>query len=170
MPELLAAMLTVRTAALEAEEQHPDALDALAPQTRQSGINLVHYIAIRQLDLRREQRSLARLGLSSLGRAEPHVLATIDAVIARLAAEVPGSELPDDLGRRGPSADEASRLLEEHTLASLGPTVGARNTRLMVTLPTEAAHDSQLVDRFIGSGMSIAGSTLPTTTWSVGVG
>ncbi len=156
MPELLAAMLTVRTAALEAEEQHADALDALAPQTRQSGINLVHYIAIRQLDLRREQRSLARLGLSSLGRAEPHVLATIDAVIARLAAEVPGSELPDDLGRRGPSADEASRLLEEHTLASLGPTVGDRNTRLMVTLPTEAAHDSQLVDRFIGSGMSIA--------------
>ena len=156
VPELLAAMLTVRATAVEAEAQRADALDALAPQTRPSGANLVHYIAIRQLDLRREQRSLARLGLSSLGRAEPHVLATIDAVIARLAAEVPGSELPDDLGRRGPSAGEASRLLEEHTLTSLGPTVGDRNTRLMVTLPTEAAHDSQLVDRFVGSGMSIA--------------
>ena len=156
VPELLSSMLKVRGVALEAEARHADSLDSLPLETRQSGINLVHYITIRQLDLRREQRSLARLGLSSLGRAEPHVLATIDAVIARLAAEVPRARLPDDLGRRGPSADEASRLLEEHTLASLGPRVGDRNTRLMVTLPTEAAHDSGLVDRFISSGMSIA--------------
>lgn len=156
VPELLTAMLAVRQVALDAEDGHADLLDALPPQTRPSGVNLVHYIAIRQLDLRREQRSLARLGLSSLGRAEPHVLATIDAVIERLAAEVPQALVPDDLGQRGPRAAEASHLLEEHTLASLGPTVGDRKTRLMVTLPSEAAHDPDLVDRLIRSGMSIA--------------
>jgi pyruvate kinase len=155
-PELLAAMLRVRSAAVAAEDERAELVAALPDGTRASGSNLVHYLAIRQLDLRREQRSLARLGLSSLGRAEPHVLATIDATITRLAAEVPDRDLPSDLGRRGPTADDARRLLETHTVAAVGPTVGERDTRLMVTLPTEAATDESFVDRLVASGMSIA--------------
>jgi hypothetical protein len=38
-----------------------------------SAVNLAHYWAIRQGDLRELQRQLAAFGLSSLGRCEPHV-------------------------------------------------------------------------------------------------
>lgn len=48
---------------------------------RDSARNLVHYLALRRHDLRPLQLRLAALGLSSLGRTESHVLATVDAVL-----------------------------------------------------------------------------------------
>jgi pyruvate kinase len=48
---------------------------------RDSARNLLHYLALRRRDLRPLQLRLASLGLSSLGRAESHVLATVDAVL-----------------------------------------------------------------------------------------
>ena len=47
-------------------------------------MNLTHYLALRQSDERSLQRKLGRLGLSSLGRCEPHVLATVESVRAAL--------------------------------------------------------------------------------------
>src|SRR5262245_65017448 len=51
---------------------------------RKSARNLVHYLGLRRQDLRRLQDELATRGLSSLGRAESHVLANLDAVLATL--------------------------------------------------------------------------------------
>ncbi len=48
---------------------------------RDSARNLLHYLALRRRDLRPLQFSLAALGLSSLGRAESHVLGTVDTVL-----------------------------------------------------------------------------------------
>jgi hypothetical protein len=47
---------------------------------------LRHDLALRRHDLRPMQLRLAALGLSSLGRAESHVLATVDAVLGVLLA------------------------------------------------------------------------------------
>ena len=49
-----------------------------------SATNLAAYIALRRHDLRPIQGYLAALGLSSLGRCEGHVMATLDAVIHAL--------------------------------------------------------------------------------------
>src|SRR5262245_41564465 len=54
------------------------------PNYAESQRNLLHYIALRSHDLRPLQHELAVLGLSSLGRMESHVLASIDAVVTAL--------------------------------------------------------------------------------------
>ncbi len=53
---------------------------------QESAVNLSHYVALRQLDLRPLQADLAPLGLSSLGHCEGRVLPTLDAIIANLEA------------------------------------------------------------------------------------
>ena len=52
----------------------------LIPQARVSARNFLHYLALRQVDLKPTQDDLMRLGLSSLGRMEAHVMATLQAV------------------------------------------------------------------------------------------
>ena len=47
----------------------------------ESARNLLHYVAFRRHDLCPVQGRLATLGLSSLGRAESHVLGCVDAVL-----------------------------------------------------------------------------------------
>jgi pyruvate kinase len=71
----------LRRAALAAEQEFACELNAAAPSMRESARNLVHYLAVRRHDVRELQDDLARLGLSSLGRLEAHVLASLHAVL-----------------------------------------------------------------------------------------
>src|SRR4029079_17141327 len=61
-------------------------LTGVAPEHRSSARNMVHYWAIRQCDLRDLQATLASHGLSSLGRSEPHVEATLLRVRSAICA------------------------------------------------------------------------------------
>ena len=56
-------------------------LASIHPNFQHSARNLLQYLALRRRDLRPLQEELAQLGLSSLGRSESHVLATIDTVL-----------------------------------------------------------------------------------------
>ena len=58
--------------ALEAEMG--PAIASVPASHGESARNLVHYVALRQRDLRDLQEQLSRYGLSSLGRSESHVL------------------------------------------------------------------------------------------------
>ena len=49
-----------------------------------SANNLMHYLALRSHDIRELQAQLATLGLSSLGRTEPHVIGALQAVMEAL--------------------------------------------------------------------------------------
>ena len=74
-------------------------IERAAPECRASARNLIHYLAVRQHDLRELQRGLARLGLSSLGRMEANVLPTLNAVLLalyRLAGETSSAEVESD--------------------------------------------------------------------------
>jgi pyruvate kinase len=66
----------LRRAALAAEQELSAELDLVAPSMRESAYNLVHYLSVRRHDVRELQDDLARLGLSSLGRMEAHVMAS----------------------------------------------------------------------------------------------
>ena len=128
--------------------------DAVAPENHASAVNLVHYWAVRQLDLRDLQARLARLGLSSLGRSESHVQATLQVVAAAVAA-LQGA--PHDAP--GPAAvpfGAGARILERHAAELLGPVPADNAARIMVTLPSEAAVDRRLVERLVQRGMDIA--------------
>ena len=119
-----------------------------------SARNLAHYLALRRHDLRDLQVRLMPWGLSSLGRCEARVLPTLNAVAAALAAL--GSE-------GGPEAEpdteaffRGHELLGAHTEAMLGPTPPNRAVRIMVTLPSQAAHAYELVQGLVSGGMDVA--------------
>ena len=82
---LLADLRALRADLLRAEERSSASLTGIHPSYAASARNLVHYLAFRRHDLRALQARLTRHGLSSLGRAEAHVLATVEAVIRTLA-------------------------------------------------------------------------------------
>jgi pyruvate kinase len=119
---------------------------------RDSARNLLHYLVLRRRDLRPLQLRLAAFGLSSLGRAEPHVLATVDAVLEvlhRLAGR-PWQPAP---GEKPVDFATGRRLLAEHTHSLFGPSTPGRGVRIMVTMPSEAADDYSLVHNLLRQGM-----------------
>ena len=98
-------------------------LEAVPPEFQASASNLIHYLALRRHDLRALQPRLAALGLSSLGRSEAHVLASVDAVrVALHALDRCGH------GQTTAGADTTSQqeLLAAHTQALLGPAPARR--------------------------------------------
>jgi pyruvate kinase len=112
-------------------------------------------VEARRLDLRGLQQRLARMGLSSLGRAETHVLANVDKVLGLLHLLAGRPWAPRDASEPT-GMGRAQRLLDRHTAALLGPEPTERRVRVMVTLPREAAHDAARVDALVQSGMDVA--------------
>ncbi|AOZ68648.1 pyruvate kinase [Rhodobacter xanthinilyticus] len=128
--------------------EHWDAL-ILRPEFMASARNLADYLALRRGDLVPFQAPLASLGLSSLGRAESHVRASVDAVLASLAliggegaAEYP----PVEIFAAGPARLAARR---DHLF---GARRGAPATRVMVTLPSDAAEGPELIGALLAAG------------------
>lgn len=152
----LRAVEELRRSALGLEADFAGTLAGTDPLRRESLRNLLHYLAVRRHDLRQLQYALARLGLSSLGRMESHVLASLDAVLDALH-RLAGRPAPADLGRRTPvDFDTGRAILAEQAAAVLGPARRRGPTRIMVTLPSEAATDASLVADLIDEGMQIA--------------
>ena len=128
-------------------------LEEVHPNYRDSARNLLQYLALRRRDIRPLQIKLAAMGLSSLGRAESHVLASIDAVIGVLDGMLHRE-------RQVPSQEDAvldfeggARLLARHTDTLLGPAPAHRSVRIMVTMPSEAADDGRIVHDLLERGM-----------------
>jgi pyruvate kinase len=112
--------------------------------------NMHAYLALRGHDNRALQVALAPLGLSSLGRSEAHVLATLEQVLA----------IVEGLAAGAPTAatafDESSALLHRRAGSLFGEVRPDRDTRIMVTLPSDAAVDRDLVSSFAAAGMDCA--------------
>jgi pyruvate kinase len=114
-----------------------------------SAINLANYLAFRKADIRPLQSELSALGLSSLGRCEAQVLASLDAVLASLA-QIAG--IADHPHPPRSVFLEGKSLLHERQAAIFGRDPGGPLTRIMVTLPTEAATDPDLIRKLIAEG------------------
>jgi len=117
--------------AQQAERKRADWLE-LPSERQPSAENLLHYLALRSHDLRPLQDQLARLGLSSLGRAEAHVMASIDAVLHNLY-RLSGEQLttPDETDAHD-AFDAGARLLDRNTIRLLGDHPPGRRTHIMV--------------------------------------
>jgi len=123
---------------------------------RASAANLAAYLALRRHDLRSLQRFLASLGLSSLGRCEGHVKATLDAVTLALQ-RIAGKRVALHRLTGAAQAIERDRvLLKRHTNQLLGKPPARRWTRFMVTLPSETADDYGFVRDALRAGMNLA--------------
>ena len=143
----------LRTSLIELADKAVGSAEAIHPHFRDSARNLVHYLALRQRDLRPLQARLAELGLSSLGRSEAHVLASVDAVL-NVLHRIAGRPAPGQAGPAPIGFEAGTHLLNGHTEALLGETPVGRNVRIMVTMPAEAALDYQLVHDLLAGGMN----------------
>jgi pyruvate kinase len=152
---LIGELRTLRATMVGLAHRHPERITASDPAHAASALNLMHYLALRRVDIRSLQSRLAMLGLSSLGRSEPHVLASVDKVLGLLhaIAGLPWRALQEDEpvgARRGPA------LLERNAVTLFGPAPEGRRVRIMVTLPSEAAADPGLAASLVAAGMDIA--------------
>ncbi len=140
---------------LAVEEEFTESLARIPAKRRASARNLVHYLALRRQDLRRLQSDLALSGLSSLGRCEAHVLASVDGLRESLWAmrgkrrALPVDDVPVN-HQSGP------RILAHQAEMVFGPSPSTRDARIMVTLPGEAAGDPALIERLFAAGIDLA--------------
>lgn len=142
--------LYARCLALERSHASEDGAPAASPSAR----NLLHYLALRQQDLRDLQADLAEYGLSSLGRSEAHTLATLDAVLAALLRMRGRTRAP----RRTPppvTFHSGPEILRVNAAHLLGPAPPERAVRIMVTMPSEAAASYALVRDLVAAGMDV---------------
>ena len=152
---LIDQLMALRQTLLEREKAYKKKLKNVLPEYRQSARNLVHYLTLRRVDLREMQEQLAWLGLSSLGRSESHVLANLDKVLG-LLHRLTGQPWQDKSDEEPNGSVSGRDLLKKHTLQLLGQAPAKRAVRIMVTLPSEAAVDFNLVRDLVDAGMDLA--------------
>ncbi|MEX3600369.1 pyruvate kinase [Kocuria carniphila] len=137
-----------------------DRINRVLPRHRWSAVNLVDYAAVRSQDVRQLQSDLSDLGLSSLGRMEAGVEDHLKAVLLSLAAVAerpePNLDMLDVGIEPGEGHGSGQDILERNAVQLLGRSPEGRETRIMVTLPSEAAADAALVRDMVAAGMNVA--------------
>ncbi|HVN90189.1 MAG TPA: pyruvate kinase [Candidatus Binataceae bacterium] len=128
-------------------------LSKLDQRWRVSADNLLHYLALRHRDIRQLQEDLAERGLSSLGRSEAHVVATIDSVLQALD-HLGGVPAQSRETTDYPTYKEGLELLATNTSSLLGPPPTGRRVRIMVTMATDCADDYALMRGMLDRGMN----------------
>ncbi|HHP7242541.1 MAG TPA: pyruvate kinase [Cyclobacteriaceae bacterium] len=118
-----------------------------------SAENLINYKALRRFDLRVLQKDLEDMGMSRLELSEGHVMASLISTKQILQGLI-GAEIT--MEKAGLSIKNANKLLDEHTEVILGEKDKDRRVRIMVTQPSEAANDYQIVYEMVKSGMNCA--------------
>ena len=139
-------------AAKAAEATQADLLAKVHPAFERSARNLVHYEAIRQHDIRSLQRKLGNMGLSRLAKAENHVMASLLMTKSILRAFIKARRLKRK--RPGLSIKAGRKLVNKHSNKLFGKRTKGRRTRIMVTMPSEAAENPQLAMDLVKAGMN----------------
>jgi pyruvate kinase len=144
----------LRRQAIDLAQRHDPEIQRIPASHQASARNLLHYLALRQHDIRDLQRELKLLGLSRLASAEAHTLASLSAVgraLQALAGQTPtAAPASDEL-----SIPDGQARLNQHADALLGPSQASHDTRIMVTLPSEAASQPLLPRQLIEAGLDI---------------
>ncbi|KAA6434463.1 pyruvate kinase [Rufibacter glacialis] len=135
------------------EETFASPLQKVHPVFAEGARNLIHYLALRKHDIRVLQMQLSALGLSSLGRAESHVLANLMAVRnqLRLLWAYTTHTTPDLV-----PFPPANTHLSSHITALLGEASPGRKGRIMITFSSDIAEDYTIVRDLLLSGMNCA--------------
>lgn len=132
-------------------ETAPD-LERVDPGNAERARNLVHYVALRKHELTTLQDRLASVGLSTFTRVDADVALSLDVAIETLAALVEHRD-------RGPGCDvpmPGTLELRRRRSDLFGPSAPGRTTRIMVTLPSEAAEYPAVIGDYRRAGMDLA--------------
>ncbi len=123
-------------------------------QKNQSLQNLEAYLKLRSLDITKLQSELTNLGLSSLGRAQSCVINSINQDIFILSQLLNKESTQTDNDLNALNYDDAKKIMLQNAKV-FGKQEESFKTRVMVTLPTEAADSPQLISELIANGASV---------------
>ena len=149
----IAKLEEVLRAMAESEERYRRQLESVHPAHAQGALNLIHYLALRHQQLGTLQADLGELGLSRLSRAETNVKASLLAAL-RVLCRMQGRADVHEAGSL--SFEEGYAALAGHAIEMFGKGTSESSPAIMVTLPSEAAHDKVLVREMISAGMTCA--------------
>lgn len=152
---LITKVSDLRARAIALEQSHLDEILRIEPGYQASARNLLHYLALRQVDLRPLQTELAALGLTSLGSREAQTLGALDALLVALHAMAGKPWQPDYPTTTLLNMGDGSIVLDFHSQLLLGSPAGKRSVRIMVTMPSEASWDYLLVRNLLAAGMDV---------------
>lgn len=159
MPELSRQLIPWVTELIDELESagsaHAPLVESVHSTHRNGARNLLHYALLRQRDVAKLQTGLSALGITRLSNVEPAVLPRLHAARNVLDA-FEGHELTYPLEPIATAFAEADNILDAHATELLGTTSEDTHSRIMVTLPSEAAEDADLVLGFARSGMELA--------------
>ncbi len=149
---LLEQLIKLRDEAVGFAANFPGMAD-IHPRHQVSAQNLLHYLSLRQHDLRDLQRKLIERGLTSLGILEAHTLATLNNVIAIL------QELLRVVVEKPPeppiSVVDSNHYLEQQVGSLFGKQPPNRDVRIMVTMPADAADSPLFLEELLLAGMDV---------------
>lgn len=154
LKEMIQEINGIIKAAKAREEASAERLSAIHPKYAASACNLLHYQVVREYDLTKLQKRLGTMGLSRLAKAQSHVMASLKTNLAILKAMLSGSRVKKAVGEL--SFKKGEKLLRENAKELLGYKTEGRRTRIMVTMPSEAADDYQMVHNMLAAGMNCA--------------
>jgi len=152
--ELLEQLGQIEDEAKALEKKYEKQLKKIHTANEKSALNLIHYLALRNQDIRKLQDTLGQLGISRLGRAESHVMASI-AAVKNLLNKILKKE-PEEVEKPAVTFKKGKKIIRANTSALLGKKLKGSKVRIMVTLPTDAAEDNKFIKKLVTSGMNSA--------------
>lgn len=155
LQEIKAELDTLITELDEVAEANRAEIDKVAPTHFIGARNLIRYSDLRTRDLRDLQEKLASVGATRLSTTEPAVSARLKAARNAIGAFA-GEGLAYRTAEVSSAFEDADEILDEHAEVLLGAPAADSPSCIMVTLPTEAATDIELVRGFARSGMDLA--------------
>jgi pyruvate kinase len=150
-------LMAIRSSMIHREDEFQEVIAGLHPIHRDSARNLIRYLHLRTFELRSIQEQLSCLGLSSIGHSERYTLANVENILyfLHLHQGIPFKGR-FNLGEHPVNFVKSYDILQENANRLLGNSNRKLNTRIMVTLPSEAADDYTLVENLVASGMDNA--------------
>lgn len=140
---------------LQTERASRDFLHETNDEYLYSAQNLLYYLVLRSMDLREVQPSLIALGISSLGTSAGYVLENVSRTLELLKL-IEGKKTHIDFQKPSIGHEESDALLDARS-TTLFKTSGDRpRTKIMVTMPDEAATQPDLLMKLAFAGMDVA--------------
>ena len=140
--------------AFKTEKKYKALLKNIEPEYKASALNLLDYLAFRSFDIDKLQKKMQKMGFYDLSDISSHVRQTLISV-KRIVGMVLGKKSKYET-EEYITARKSQKLLEANCEALFGANPEKRGTRIMVTMPTEAATDIKIIESMLDAGMDCA--------------
>ena len=139
----------------DTEPKYRELMHNTHPNFIYSARNLIHYLTLRTYDLRKIQKELSELGLSSISSPEGYTLINLERILEWLyLKEGEGRSLTEN--NQSITYKKSRKMIKKNVKRLFGKISKSKPAHIMVTMPEEAAADYELVKSMIEKGMDIA--------------